>query len=70
VRPPASTSPCVTAPQACLVANVIQHFLNIAAEFSNSAIAEDISKAISYVHSSGVMHDEVRRNPSGYVLKE
>ncbi|RRT65613.1 hypothetical protein B296_00021762 [Ensete ventricosum] len=55
--------------QVCLIADIIQHFVDAKLEFDASNVYEDISQAIQHVHRSGLLHKEILSDPTKYLLK-
>ena len=53
--------------EACLLADVVQLAVDAEIPFDPSALGDDVSKAIQWVHMSGVMHDTVAANPDQYL---
>ncbi|CAL9095732.1 unnamed protein product [Musa textilis] len=55
--------------EVCLIADIIQHFVDAKLEFDASNVYEDISQAIQHVHRSGLLHKEILSDPTKYLLK-
>lgn len=55
--------------QVCLIADIIQHFVDAKLEFDASNVYEDISQAIQHVHRSGLLHKGILSDPTKYLLK-
>jgi len=53
--------------EACLLADVVQLAVESKVCFDAAAISADVSKAISWVHLSGAMHDLVAAHPEKYL---
>ena len=53
--------------EACLLADVLQLAKESEIAFDPAAVGEDVSKAISWVHLSGRMHDTVAASPAEYL---
>ncbi|KAF4370372.1 hypothetical protein F8388_016109 [Cannabis sativa] len=55
--------------EACLIADIVQHFVNAKLEFDASYIYQDVNRAIQYVHQSGLMHRRILSDPCRYLVK-
>ncbi|WOK94047.1 hypothetical protein Cni_G02749 [Canna indica] len=55
--------------EVCLIADIIQHFMDANLEFDASNVYEDISQAIQHVHKSGLLHKEILSDPPKYLVK-
>lgn len=55
--------------QVCLLADVIQHFVNQKLRFDCTYVYEDVQKCIKYIHTSGNLHREILSNPAKYLQK-
>lgn len=55
--------------QACLIADVVQHFVDAKLEFDTSYIYEDVNRAIQHVHRSGFAHRGILADPHRYLVK-
>jgi len=53
--------------EACLLADVVQVAIDAEIAFDAAAIREDVSKAIAWVHLSGVLHDTIAETPDAYL---
>ena len=53
--------------EACLLADVIQLAVDSGTRFDAAAVGADVSKAIGWVHLSGIMHDTVAAHPEAYL---
>ncbi|CAN0912237.1 5'-nucleotidase domain-containing protein DDB_G0275467 [Linum grandiflorum] len=55
--------------KACLIADIVQHFVDAKLEFDASYIYQDVNRAIQHVHRSGSAHRGILSNPQKYLLK-
>nr|PNR29284.1 hypothetical protein PHYPA_027976 [Physcomitrium patens] len=55
--------------EVCLLADVIQHFVNQKLRFDCTYVYEDVQKCIKYIHTSGNLHREILSNPAKYLQK-
>ena len=55
--------------QACLIADVVQHFVDAKLEFDPCYIHEDVNHAIQRVHRSGLLHKKILSDPEKYLVK-
>lgn len=55
--------------QACLISDVIQHFVDQDMEFDSAYVYDDVKRSINYVHRSGLMRREVLSNAAKYLVK-
>ena len=55
--------------KACLIADIVQHFVNAKLEFDASYIYQDVNRAIQYVHRSGLAHRGILSDPHRYLVK-
>ncbi|CAI0427667.1 unnamed protein product [Linum tenue] len=55
--------------EACLIADIVQHFVDAKLEFDASYIYQDVNRAIQHVHRSGSAHRGILANPQKYLLK-
>lgn len=53
--------------EACLLADVLQLAIDADIAFDAASLGEDVSKAISWVHLSGILHDTVSADPAAYL---
>ena len=53
--------------EACLLADVVQLAVDSGTRFDAAAMGDDVSKAIAWVHMSGVMHETVAAHPKEYL---
>ncbi|EPS63152.1 hypothetical protein M569_11635, partial [Genlisea aurea] len=55
--------------EACLIADIVQHFVDAKLEFDASYVYDDVKKAIIHVHLSGLAHRRILSNPGKYLVK-
>ncbi|KAL8136976.1 hypothetical protein V2J09_002977 [Rumex salicifolius] len=55
--------------EACLIADVVQHFLDEKLEFDPSYVYHDVNHSIQHVHRSGVAHKTILSDPERYLVK-
>lgn len=55
--------------QVCLLADVIQHFVDQKLDFDCTYVYEDIQKCIEHVHRSGNLHRSILKDPAKYLQK-
>ncbi|GAB4853626.1 hypothetical protein Ancab_017817 [Ancistrocladus abbreviatus] len=55
--------------EACLIADVVQHFVDEKLEFDASYVYQDVNHAIQHVHRSGLAHKSILSNPQRYLVK-
>ncbi|KAL9271450.1 5'-nucleotidase domain-containing protein [Drosera capensis] len=55
--------------EACLIADIVQHFVDEQLEFDSSYVYQDVNHAIQHVHRSGLVHREILSNPPKYLVK-
>jgi hypothetical protein len=55
--------------QACLIADIVQHFVDAKLEFDAPYVYEDVNKSIEHVHRSGLVHRKVLAEPQKYLIK-
>ncbi|XP_021731400.1 5'-nucleotidase domain-containing protein DDB_G0275467-like [Chenopodium quinoa] len=55
--------------EACLIADIVQHFVDEKLEFDASYVYHDINHAIQHVHRSGVAHKAIIADPERYLVK-
>jgi HAD superfamily 5'-nucleotidase-like hydrolase len=53
-------------PEACLVSDIIQHFIDNDIDFDPSYVFDDVMKAKDYVHD-GVLHQDIMNNLTAYL---
>ncbi|KAA3490244.1 5'-nucleotidase domain-containing protein isoform X1 [Gossypium australe] len=54
---------------ACLIADMVQYFVDAKLEFDACYIYEDVNNAIQHVHQSGLMHRGILSDPHRYLVK-
>jgi hypothetical protein len=59
----------IVSSQACLIADIVQHFVDAKLEFDAPYIYEDVNKAIQHVHRSGLVHRKVLAEPQKFLIK-
>lgn len=55
--------------EACLIADVVQHFVDAKLEFDACYVYQDVNRAIQHVHRSGLVHREILLDPQRYLVK-
>ncbi|XP_055822978.1 uncharacterized protein LOC129891592 isoform X3 [Solanum dulcamara] len=55
--------------EACLIADIVQHFVDAKLEFDARYVYEDVNRAIQYVHNSGLVHRGILADPARYLVK-
>ncbi|KAL9224606.1 hypothetical protein vseg_000625 [Gypsophila vaccaria] len=55
--------------EACLIADIVQHFVDEKLEFDASYVYQDINHAIQHVHRSGLAHRAIISDPHRYLVK-
>ncbi|RDX82002.1 5'-nucleotidase domain-containing protein, partial [Mucuna pruriens] len=55
--------------EACLLADIVQYFVDAKLEFDASYIYEDVIRAIEHVHRSGLVHRGILSDPHRYLVK-
>ncbi|GAV82325.1 5_nucleotid domain-containing protein [Cephalotus follicularis] len=55
--------------EACLIADIVQHFVDAKLEFDACYIYEDVNRAIQHVHRSGLAHRGILSDPHRYLVK-
>ncbi|XP_043815779.1 5'-nucleotidase domain-containing protein DDB_G0275467 isoform X3 [Manihot esculenta] len=55
--------------EACLIADIVQHFVDAKLEFDASYIYQDVNCAIQHVHRSGLAHRGILSDPCKYLVK-
>ncbi|KAG0584709.1 hypothetical protein KC19_3G229300 [Ceratodon purpureus] len=55
--------------EVCLLADVIQHFVDQKLDFDCAYVYEDVQKCIEYIHRSGNLHKEILSDPAKYLQK-
>ncbi|CAJ1944903.1 unnamed protein product [Sphenostylis stenocarpa] len=55
--------------EACLLADIVQYFVDAKLEFDPSYVYEDVVRAIEHVHRSGLVHRGILSDPHRYLVK-
>lgn len=55
--------------QACLIADIVQHFVDAKLDFDACYVYQDVNRAIQYVHRSGLVHRGILNDPYRYLVK-
>ncbi|XP_057966864.1 uncharacterized protein LOC131157037 isoform X2 [Malania oleifera] len=55
--------------EACLIADVVQHFVDAKLEFDAGYVYQDVNRAIQHVHKSGLAHRGIISDPQRYLVK-
>uniref|UniRef100_A0A7C9AM94 5'-nucleotidase n=1 Tax=Opuntia streptacantha TaxID=393608 RepID=A0A7C9AM94_OPUST len=55
--------------EACLIADIVQHFVDEKLEFDASYVYQDVNHAIQHVHKSGLAHWKIISDPQKYLVK-
>lgn len=55
--------------EACLIADIVQHFVDEKLEFDASYVYQDVNHAIQHVHRSGLAHRKIISDPQRYLVK-
>ncbi|KAL0428185.1 UNVERIFIED_CONTAM: 5'-nucleotidase domain-containing protein 2 [Sesamum latifolium] len=55
--------------EACLIADIVQHFVDAKLEFDPSYVYQDVNQAIQHVHRSGLAHRGILSDPEKYLVK-
>ncbi|XP_057538808.1 uncharacterized protein LOC130816165 [Amaranthus tricolor] len=55
--------------EACLIADIVQHFVDEKLEFDASYVYHDVNHAIQHVHRSGAAHKAILSDPQRYLVK-
>ncbi|KAG2407672.1 uncharacterized protein HKW66_Vig0024940 [Vigna angularis] len=55
--------------EACLLADIVQYFVDAKLEFDPSYVYEDVVRAIEHVHRSGLVHRGILSDPRRYLVK-
>ncbi|ESW26837.1 hypothetical protein PHAVU_003G152500 [Phaseolus vulgaris] len=55
--------------EACLLADIVQYFIDAKLEFDPSYVYEDVVRAIEHVHRSGLVHRGILSDPRRYLVK-
>ncbi|XP_058113943.1 uncharacterized protein LOC131256879 isoform X2 [Magnolia sinica] len=60
---------CFCFSEACLIADIVQHFVNAKLDFDASYVYQDVNQAIQHVHQTGLVHTGILSNPRRYLMK-
>ncbi|XP_020582621.1 5'-nucleotidase domain-containing protein DDB_G0275467 [Phalaenopsis equestris] len=55
--------------EVCLLADVVQHFIDARLDYDASYVYDDVKHAIQHVHGSGVLHRTILSDPEKYLMK-
>lgn len=55
--------------EACLIADMVQYFVDAKLEFDPSYIYQDVNHAIQHAHQSGLVHRGILSDPDRYLVK-
>uniref|UniRef100_A0A2P2K088 Cytosolic purine 5-nucleotidase n=1 Tax=Rhizophora mucronata TaxID=61149 RepID=A0A2P2K088_RHIMU len=55
--------------EACLIADIVQYFIDAKLDFDASYIYQDVNRAIQHVHRSGLVHRGILLDPHRYLVK-
>ncbi|CAN6482489.1 unnamed protein product [Victoria cruziana] len=55
--------------EACLIADMVQHFVDARLDFDACYIYQDVNRAIQHVHQSGLVHRKILSDPQRYLVK-
>ncbi|CAN4113307.1 unnamed protein product [Withania somnifera] len=55
--------------EACLIGDIVQHFVDAKLEFDARYIYEDVNRAIQFVHNSGLVHRGILSDPPRNLVK-
>lgn len=55
--------------QACLIADIVQYFVDAKLDFDACYVYEDVNRAIQHVHRSGLVHAGILSDPITYLVK-
>ncbi|KAI7988894.1 hypothetical protein LOK49_LG13G01953, partial [Camellia lanceoleosa] len=56
--------------EACLIADIVQHFVDAKLEFDAPYVYQDVNRAIQHVHRSGLAHRGILFDPQRYLVKD
>ncbi|CAD6224938.1 unnamed protein product [Miscanthus lutarioriparius] len=56
--------------EACLIADIVQHFIDAKLEFDPSYVYEDVNQSIQHVHRSGLIHRQILSEPQKFLIKK
>jgi len=54
-------------PEACLISDVIQHFVDSGISFHPGYVYQDVKAAVGYLHESGVLHNAISAEPGRFI---
>ncbi|XP_061991134.1 uncharacterized protein LOC133709417 isoform X3 [Rosa rugosa] len=55
--------------EACLIADIVQYFVDAKLEFDACYIYQDVNRAIQHVHRTGLVHRGILSDPRKYLVK-
>ncbi|XP_050374576.1 uncharacterized protein LOC126792134 [Argentina anserina] len=55
--------------EACLIADIVQYFVDARLEFDACYIYQDVNRAIQHVHRTGLVHRGILSDPHKYLVK-
>lgn len=55
--------------EACLIADIVGHFVDAQLDFDASYVYEDVNRSIQHVHRSGLVHRGILSDPQRYLVK-
>ncbi|KAL6191549.1 hypothetical protein ACLB2K_037939 [Fragaria x ananassa] len=55
--------------EACLIADIVQYFVDAKLEFDACYIYQDVNRAIQHVHCTGLVHRGILSDPQRYLVK-
>nr|XP_011462310.1 PREDICTED: 5'-nucleotidase domain-containing protein DDB_G0275467 isoform X1 [Fragaria vesca subsp. vesca] len=55
--------------EACLIADIVQYFVDAKLEFDACYIYQDVNRAIQHVHRTGLVHRGILSDPHRYLVK-
>ncbi|KAM7472872.1 hypothetical protein LguiA_011055 [Lonicera macranthoides] len=55
--------------EACLIADIVQHFVDAKLDFDAGYVYQDVNRAIQHVHRSGLVHRGILSDPQKYLVK-
>ncbi|PIN02604.1 5'-ribonucleotide phosphohydrolase [Handroanthus impetiginosus] len=55
--------------KACLIGDIVQHFVDAKLDFDTSYVYQDVNQAIHHVHCSGLVHRAILSDPTKYLVK-
>lgn len=54
-------------PEACLISDVIQHFVDRGTPFHPAYVYSDVKSAVGHLHESGILHGAISSQPEVYI---